>query len=156
MDMPPSRYRVVEQGRRLVVIDTQAGAPVNPVPPSVPEMPGEKRRRMEAPRAADRPAALRPPQAEPPGRYAGGEGYSFVTARWYDDEGPRRIRLSPDGQAQLLTVLLVLLGIVAFFAVLLQWVILFPLAFVLLNPKARGALRAAATTAITAVDKTEG
>lgn len=156
MDMPPSRYRVVEQGRRLVVIDTQAGEPVNPVPPSVPEMPGEKRRRMEAPRAADRPAPPRLPRAEPPGRYAGGEGYSFVTARWYDDEGPRRIRLSPDGQAQLLVVLLVLLGIIAFFTVLLQWVILFPLAFVLFNAKARGALRAAATTAITAADKSEG
>lgn len=152
MDMPPSRYRVVEQGRRLVVIDTLAGEPVHPLPPSTPEMPGETRRRLEAPRALDRPA----PRPEPRGRYAGGEGFSFTTARWYDDEGPRRIRPGPDGQAQLFTVLLVFVGIAAFFAVLLGWVLAFPLAFVLLNAKARGALRAAATTALTAVDKTEG
>ena len=155
MDMPPSRYRVVEQGRRLVVIDTLAGEAVHPIPRSVPEMPGETRRRMEAPRPQDRPAP-RARTPEPAGRYAGGEGFSFVTARWYDDEGPRRIRLNLDGQAQLFTVLLVLLGITAFFAVLFSWMLIFPLAFVLFNPKARGALRAAATTAITAVDKSEG
>jgi hypothetical protein len=36
MDMPPSRYRVVEQGRRLVVIDTLAGEPVRPVTSPLP------------------------------------------------------------------------------------------------------------------------
>lgn len=152
--MPPSRYRVVEQGRRLVVIDTLAGGPVHPVP-SAPEMPGETRRRMEAPRPQDRPA-LRAPKPEPPGRYAGGAGPSFVTARWYDKEGPRTIRLGPDGPTQLGMVLLVLLVVGGFLAVLIGWPLLFLLGFLALNAKARDGLRTAVTTGLTALNADEG
>src|SRR5204862_472732 len=98
MDMPPTRYRVVEQGRRLVVIDTLAGGPVRPVP-GAPEMPGERRRRMEAPRPRDRVAPrLRKP--EPRGPHANGDGLGFTTARWFDDEGPRTIRIDQEGQGR--------------------------------------------------------
>ncbi|MDG2533694.1 hypothetical protein P6144_08555 [Sphingomonas sp. HITSZ_GF] len=152
--MPPSRYRVVEQGRRLVVIDTQAGGPVHPVP-SAPEMPGEKRRRMEAPRPSDRPAP-RPTRPEPRGRYAGGEGIGFTTAPWFDKEAPRTIRINQEGQTQLGIVLLVLLVVGGFLIAAIGWPIAIVLGFLALNPKTRDGLRTAATTWITALDSSEG
>lgn len=155
MDMPPSRYRVVEQGRRLVVIDTLAGGPVHPVP-AAPEMPGEKRRRMEAPRPSDRPAPRPSDRPEPRGRYAGGEGPSFTTARWFDKEGPRTIRLNQDGQTQLGIVLLVLLVVGGFFVAIIGWPILLLLGFLALNAKARDGFRTAATTWLTALNANEG
>ncbi|MDF2384530.1 hypothetical protein JMG10_23865 [Nostoc ellipsosporum NOK] len=147
MDMPPSRYRVVEQGRRLVVIDTLAGEPVRPVP-AAPEMPGEKRRRMEAPR----PASPSPPR----GRDAGGEGFGLVTARWYDNEAPRTIRIDRDGQTQLGVALLVLIVVGGFFLAVIGWPALIVLGFLLFNPKARGGLRTAATSWLTALDAKGG
>lgn len=36
MDAPPGRYRVEEKGGRLIVVDTQSGAPVTPPPPAGP------------------------------------------------------------------------------------------------------------------------
>lgn len=155
MDMPPSRYRVVEQGRRLVVIDRLSGGPIHPVPPSMPEMPGEKRRRMEAPRALDRPAP-RATKPEPRGRYAGGEGLSFTTARWFDKEGPRTIRISQDGQGQAALVLAILFVVAIFFIAIIGWPILLILGFLALNAKARDGFRTAATTWLTALDANEG
>ncbi|MBQ1497805.1 MAG: hypothetical protein IIZ38_05790 [Sphingomonas sp.] len=147
MDMPPSRYRVVEQGRRLVVIDTLAGEPVRPVP-AAPEMPGEKRRRMEAPRPASPP----PPR----GRDAGGEGFSLVTARWFDNDAPRSIRIDRDGQAQLGMALLVLVVVAGFFLTVIGWPAVIVLGILLFNPKARGGLRTAATAWLTALDRKGG
>ncbi|MBN8810062.1 MULTISPECIES: hypothetical protein [unclassified Sphingomonas] len=154
MDMPPSRYRVVEQGRRLVVIDTLAGEPVRPVP-SAPEMPGERRRRMEAPRPRDRAAPpLRRP--EPGGRHAGGEGLGFTTARWFDDKGPRTIRIGPESQGQIAVVAAILLVVAIFCIAIIGWPALFVLGFLALNPKTRGGLRAAATGWLTALDRGGG
>jgi hypothetical protein len=150
MDMPPTRYRVVEQGRRLVVIDNWAGAPVRPVTAPPPEMPGERRGRMEAPKPA--PSV----RAEARGRYAGGEGFSFVTARLYDDEGPRRIRMNKEGQTQLVAIAAVLAVVLVFLVVVAGWLLFFPLVVLALNPKARGGLRTAATTWLTALDTSEG
>jgi len=149
--MPPTRYRVVEQGRRLVVIDNWTGAPVQPTAAPSPQTPTGQRRRIEAPPVRpDTPAA-----AEPSGRYAGGEGVSFVTARWYDAEGPRRIRLSKDGQTQLVAAGAVTVVVLVLLALLAGWLLLFPLAFLLLNPKGRGGLRTAAATWLTALDQSE-
>ena len=156
MDMPPSRYRVVEQGRRLVVIDTLAGRSVTP--PAIasrPEMPSDRPRTMEAPRP--QPQRRPPPgKPEPRGRYAGGEGFSFETARWFDNEGPRTIRIGKDSQTQLLAVLVVVLGLGFVLAMLLGWVLAFPVAFVIFHEKTRIALRAAATTWLTALNANEG
>ncbi|NYT41697.1 hypothetical protein HZY97_13070 [Sphingomonas sp. R-74633] len=154
MDMPPTRYRVVEQGRRLVVIDNWTGGPVqNTARP--PEMPGERRRALQAPPPA--PAPARPaPRSELRGRYAGGEGLSFTTARWFDNEGPRTIRVSQDGQTQLGIVLIVMLVVGGFFIAIIGWPIALVLAFLVLNPKVRGGLRTAATTWLTALDANEG
>jgi hypothetical protein len=153
MDMPPTRYRVVEQGRRLVVIDNWTGGPVQNTAARPPEMPGERRAAMQAPP----PAPARPaPRSEPRGRYAGGEGLRFVTARWFDNEGPRTIRINQDGQTRLGMVLLVMLVVGAFFIAIIGWPIALVLGFVALNAKARGGLRTAATTWLTALDANEG
>ncbi len=149
MDMPPTRYRVVEQGRRLIVIDTQAGR--SSAPPVF-----VSRREM----VSGRPDALeaRRPQAggaEPRGRYAGGEGFSFVTARWYDGAGPRRIRLDPDGTTQLIAVLLIGLVVAGFLVTLIGWPILLVLGFLAFNPKVRAGLGKAGATWLTALDKSQ-
>jgi hypothetical protein len=77
MRAPPTRYRIVERGRRLEVIDTWTGAPAS--------------------RAAGGPRLLRPADAlapaEPAQEGAGiADGSSFTTRPWYDDKAPRRIR----------------------------------------------------------------
>ncbi|WP_137862882.1 MULTISPECIES: hypothetical protein [unclassified Sphingomonas] len=154
MDMPPTRYRVVEQGRRLVVIDTLAGGPVRPVP-GAPEMPGERRRRMEAPRPRDRVAPrLRKP--EPRGPHANGDGLGFTTARWFDDEGPRTIRIDQEGQGQIAIVAAILLVVAIVCIAIIGWPVMFVLGFLALNPKTRGGLRTAATTWLTALNADEG
>jgi len=154
MDMPPSRYRVVEQGRRLVVIDTLAGRSVTP--PAIasrPEMPSDRPRTMEAPRLQPqhRPTPGKP---EPRGRYAGGEGFSFTTAPWFDKEGPRTIRIGTDAQGQLVGALMVALVVMIFLVAFVGWWIVFALVFVGLNAKARDGFRTAATTWLTAIDST--
>ncbi|MEP9358990.1 hypothetical protein [Sphingomonas sp. KR3-1] len=156
--MPPSRYRVVEQGRRLVVVDSWSGEPVQRVAAPPPEMPGEQRRKMEAPPAPPpRPSPRPQPGPAPaPAGYPGDEGVSFVTARWYDNEGPRRIRLNQDGQGQLAAVLLVILAALVVLVLVIGWPIALPLAFVLFNTKVRDGLRTAVTTGLTAVDTGKG
>ncbi len=162
MDMPPTRYRVVEQGRRLIVIDTLAGRSI--APPAVTvrtEIFADRPRTMEAPRSQPRPqqprSGTRPTSGapEPRGRYAGGEGFSFVTARWYDGEGPRRVRLDQDGTTQLVAVLLIALVVAGFFVTLIGWPILLVLGFLAFNPKTRTGLRTAGATWLTALDKSE-
>ncbi|MET0309726.1 MAG: hypothetical protein ABW023_13550 [Sphingomonas sp.] len=72
MKPPPTRYRVVERGRRLVVIDTLTGAPVSQHPDS------------------GTPAA--PPVRQSP---AGIDDGSVLTTRpWYDEKAPRTVRLN--------------------------------------------------------------
>jgi hypothetical protein len=156
MDMPPSRYRVVEQGRRLVVIDTLEGEPVQRIAVPPPEMPGEHRREMQAPPAPP-PRRPRPGAApQPAASYPGDTGASFVTARWYDSEGPRRIRLSQDSQGQLALMLLVPLAVLVVLVLVIGWPIAFPLAFIVLNAKVRDGIRTAVTTALTAIDTGKG
>lgn len=159
MDMPPTRYRVVEQGRRLIVIDTQAGrSSAPPVVVSRPELFADRRSAMEAPRP---PSPVRsqprpmPGTPEPRGRHAGGEGFSFVSARWYDGEGPRRIRLDQDGMTQLVAVLLIGLVVAGFFVTLIGWPILLVLGFLVFNPKVRAGLRTAGATWLTALDRAQ-
>lgn len=150
MDMPPTRYRVVEQGRRLVVIDSWTGGPVHPAVKG----PADRPRAMEAPRPQPQsPPRPGPAGPEPRGRYAGGEGFSFVTARWYDGAGPRRVRLDQDGTTQLVAVLLIALVVAGFFVTLIGWPILLVLGFLVFNPKVRAGLRTAGATWLTALDR---
>lgn len=146
--MPPTRYRVVEQGRRLIVIDNRVDRSVRPTATPRPEMPAERPRTLSAPRPNP------PGKLEPRGRYAGGEALGFVTARWYDDEGPRRIRLDADGRTQLVAVGLIALAVGAFMVALVGWPILLVLGFLLFQPKARRGARSAATVWLTALDST--
>jgi hypothetical protein len=98
---PPSRYRVVERDRRLVVVDTwdkctpPAGVPTSPTPPT-----------SRAPRPDLRGTMGAPPQRT--GAIGGllvtlacggamdGEWHPILTTRdYYDARGPREIVLSP-------------------------------------------------------------
>ncbi|MBB4099872.1 hypothetical protein GGR46_003444 [Sphingomonas kyeonggiensis] len=152
--MPPTRYRVVEQGRRLVVIDTLAGRSV--APPAVtarPEIFADRPRTMGAPRPQSQPRPM-PRASEPRGRDSGGEGFSFTTAPWFDKQAPRRIRIGTDAQGQLIGGLMVAIVVLIFLFALIGWPIAFVLAFVVFNAKVRDGFRTAATTWLTALDAT--
>lgn len=84
MDMPPSRYKVVEKGRRLVVIDRLTGEAVRHQMPSAPM-------RMAEPQRAE----MRRPEPIARGKPIG-TGRVFTTSNWYDDKAPRRLELSDD------------------------------------------------------------
>jgi hypothetical protein len=106
MDMPPTRYRVVEKGRRLIVIDRLRGERIESRIVDTPE--GRSPRRIEA---RDRPmsapvSAPSPARRAEPRRLAGsgtqtGSGMVVSTQRWFDDRGPRRIRVDTDGEGKL-------------------------------------------------------
>lgn len=121
---PPSRFKVVERGRRLEVIDTQAG---------------------DAPtRSARRPAAA--PQDRPAGWWPCATRFDgtveFETRAFYDEKAPRRITLDPGtaqrlGYARWVVASTVVLAVVV---VLLQpWLLVGTLA--LANPALRARLR---------------
>lgn len=96
-EVPPSRYRVIERGRRLEVIDTRAPTP----PPGQPAAPPT---RSGVPRTGALPRVV---------RYDGTR--AWTTQPWYDDRGPRQVTLMPGAVQQLLVVgaaaLLVLAGL---------------------------------------------
>lgn len=82
MDMPPSRYRVEERGRRLIVIDRASGQEVRPA---------------AAPRTRWK-FGLKRPQAAPD---------SFVTRSWFDAKAPRTIKLNYVAHSRLTTLRMV-------------------------------------------------
>lgn len=135
MDMPPTRFRVIERGRRLEVIDTRAASG------SVVSALGRDDGR-ERPRAT---GWLRQT------RFDGSADWR--THRLYDAKGPRTIALDP-GRAVIARVvpagivaLVLVLGLVIAFS---PWVLagLFALA----NPKVRGNVRDATTRMIDRLD----
>lgn len=79
-EAPPGRYRVVERGRRLVVIDTRTGQPAARAPapgaaPAIPPRPPGAAVESTAPRTIDDRS-----------------GASILrTSRFYDLKGPREI-----------------------------------------------------------------
>jgi VIT1/CCC1 family predicted Fe2+/Mn2+ transporter len=162
MDMPPTRFRVVERGRRLEVIDTATGRAIGDKPRSdragssvasaradTPLMLDQVVGRASVPRSktAPQPGAL--PRAT---RFDG--TVSFTTRTFYDDHAPRTVTLNP-ARAKILRgvafVALVLLIITPALLLMLAWSsfpLLVVLAAVVFNPKVRERLRAGVTSLI--------
>ncbi|WP_448662561.1 hypothetical protein ACG3SL_18140 [Sphingomonas sp. CJ20] len=91
MQPPPTRYKVVERGRRLLVIDSWTGAEATK---PLPAEPAARGRTDRPPRAIARARhGTNPVVANPvaPAELAPGD-VMFTTRRWYDDRAPRRIR----------------------------------------------------------------
>jgi hypothetical protein len=139
-ELPPSRYRVIERGRRLEVIDTLAGrrpayvAEARPQPWASAD--GADRPATELADDTPRPAAIeeRMPAARPPapagsmpeappnflinaaGVFGSGrdrDGRLLLnTARWYDAKGPRTIALDQAAERKLGAAVLVVMAIV--------------------------------------------
>ena len=133
MDMPPSRYKVVEEGRRLVVVDRLTGERVRHQIHAQPHRPDMLR--IDAPRRETR--APRPS--------AGGAARTFTTDSWYDAKAPRTLVLDDDKLGALMIAggVAACLALIAFY--FFGFVALFVAAFLLLQKGARGALRGGAT-----------
>lgn len=131
-DAPPSRYKVVERGRRLIVIDTRSGQPatreVKPTPSSRSPMPVSAPIESTAPRTIDDrsgAAILR-------------------TMPFYDLKGPREIVLTQDFTNRLGRA--VAGWMIAFFGFAVLATLLFPLLWLLplfasFQPKVHAAFR---------------
>ncbi|WP_447727923.1 hypothetical protein [Sphingomonas koreensis] len=130
-DAPPSRYKVVERERRLVVIDTRTGQPATRAPaPAASAMPHPSTVPVEhtAPRSVDDRS-----------------GATILrTSRLYDHKGPREIVMTQafsDRLSRAIGGWLFAFFVFAVVATLVfPWLWLLPLA-PLFQPKARAALR---------------
>ena len=126
-DIPPPRYRVIERGRRLEVIDTLTGnAPISRVPVPVTR---DARLRLSLPRQT---------------RFDGSA--DLTTSRLYDDKAPRLVKLDSVAAAQLSRAKLA--AIIALFVyvialIWLPWLLAAPV--LLLQNGARKPVRAAIT-----------
>ena len=136
MKPPPTRYRVVEKGRRLVVIDTLTGAPVR------------EHRDPASPASPARPVRQSPAGVD--------DGSVFTTRPWYDAKGPRTVRLNYASRKQLENSRFVIAIVVAVCVALsfLLWPF-FPLLLVVLlvQPKLRQQARAAVTRWVDGLDQ---
>ncbi len=148
MDMPPSRYKVVEQGRRLVVIDTYSGRPASA---PVQERMRAPARTVEAARDSRSAARQPPPRGSAP---AGLDSAKILTTqRWFDDKAPRRVILDETGGGSFGIALAVILGAIAFAFVLMGWPVLVIGGVLLFNGAARAALRKASTRWLDGLDQ---
>lgn len=128
IDAPPGRYKVVERGRRLVVIDMRTG----------------RSAARESPAGEATPPTL-PVDTAAPGGIAGRGGHAVLTtSRIYDLKGPRRIAMTPAFNARFGRVAgggLISLVIVGTVVTMLFPVLWLFAALALLQPKLRGGLR---------------
>jgi len=155
MRPPPSRYKVVERGRRLEVIDTRTGKPASS---SVPlPLAGGARGGGDLGRGRD--GDLSGPPASGRGATGAGAGVDseiFLTRRWFDDKAPRAIRMNYANRARLLSLRW---GVAIAVALLVGLSFLFwPLAIFLVfalatGPKLRAQLRAASTSWLDGLDQ---
>jgi hypothetical protein len=132
---PPSRYQVVERGRRLVVIDRQTGRPAAREP--------ALHDRAVAGRPAERPGA-RPIEASP-GKVDDRSGAAILTTSpFYDLKAPRRIVMDDRFNERFGKLLggWLIGGFVALAVafVIFPWLIVLPVVL-LFQPKARAAIR---------------
>jgi hypothetical protein len=133
MKPPPTRYRVVEKGRRLVVIDTLTGAPVR--------------------EHGDPSAPARQPVRQSP---AGVDDGSVITTQlWYDDKAPRTVRMNYASRQQIKNFRFVIAIAVAVLVVLgfLFWPLLVVVGVLLAQPKLHKQARAAVTRWIDGLDQ---
>lgn len=136
MRPPPSRYRVVERGRRLEVIDTrQRGVARAPADPA--------RRGSIADRL--------------PRRIAFDGSARLVTARFYDDKGPRTIALDP---ANATIVRWAEIGLILVAAICVALVVFAPWLLVVIpllaDKRVRQPVRAAVTRWLDTVEREAG
>lgn len=133
--IPPSRYKVVERGRRLVVIDTHTGRPAarqhHAAPPPVPQ-------------PLDR-AVPRPVESAEPSRVDDRSGSQVITtAAFYDLKAPRRIVLTEEVSTRLSRAIggwvIGLFFFVMFATILFPWLLVAPV-IILLQPKTRLVIR---------------
>lgn len=149
MDAPGTRYKVVERGRRLEVIDTWNGnatvTPSRPAPaPRAPQRDASSAREaLKAARRAHRPPveAIRAPKLDQRGRGL------LQTRPWYDAKGPRQIVITQQGEEKLKGLRIVVFAGLIILAVMafLFWPLLFILPFLAFNEGTRRGLRSAAT-----------
>jgi len=138
-DMPPTRFRVVERGRRLEVIDTQAGQ----TPPA---------RRTEAPSPMDG----KTPRFKLPEKIRFDGGGSWATDSFYDTKGPRTLTLDAGAMRKLRYAGAGLVALVIVWALLAAIVpALWGAPLLLINSKVRDTLREQATTFIDGLDSDE-
>jgi hypothetical protein len=126
MDMPPTRYRIVERGRRLEVIDSWKGEPVRPPQPASPS------KRRSSPLLH---------------KLGSGDGTGFTTSALYDAKGPRTLRLDYAAVARLRQVRFVLaIGVAVLVALAFYSLWAIAVLFALFaNTKVRSGLRDAIT-----------
>jgi hypothetical protein len=157
MQPPPSRYKVVERGRRLEVIDTRTGKPASSVP--LPLAGGVRGGAIGRGRDGNLTGPPPTPPASGRGAQAGSAGLdsdTFVTKRWFDDKAPRTIRLNYANRARLLNLRWIVAVAIALLVVLSFW--FWPLAILLVfavafGPKLRAQLRVASTRWLDGLDQ---
>jgi hypothetical protein len=140
MDVPPSRYKVVEQGRRLVVIDTWNGD--RPVTRQAPR--ADSPARPATPQQAR--AALRPAQRKRAGNAGMGVPDTVITTQpWFDAKGPRQVKLNPSAQGLGLAVAIAGIAGTIYVLAMWGWPPLAVVAFFLAQKRVREGARAGAT-----------
>jgi hypothetical protein len=152
MDMPPTRYKVVERGRRLIVVDAQSGAPVTGLDRDQQARIDGLRQRLDAPEPrrsvpvpppAPRPSlsSASPPSASP----FAADDKILTTQEWFDDKAPRRLRIGQNHQTGLLAAVVgfFVVGTAAFF--ILGWPALVVAGFFLSYKAVRQGIRGAIT-----------
>lgn len=134
-DVPPSRYQVVERGRRLVVIDRQTGRPAAREPGS--------QDRAVAQRPAER-IGERPIEASPSKVDDRSGAAILTTSPIYDLKAPRRIVMDDRFNERFGKLLggWLIGGFIALAVafVIFPWLIVLPLVL-LFQPKSRAAIR---------------
>jgi hypothetical protein len=162
MDMPPSRYRVVERGRRLIVIDRQTGAPASGLPPADQRRIDVLADRLRMPEPGRSPDLAPPPRSEPQAAMRGlrasaarSDPNTLHTAAWYDEKGPRAIPLSPEGKQKLqsMGIASVVVLIIFAFSLYFFWPVLFVIGFAAMRKEARAALRKGVTRVLDTINQ---
>jgi len=166
MDMPPSRYRVEERGRRLVVIDRKTGREVSHAKSPLPLARGVGGGDDRAGRRRSREA----PPPSPPASGRGAQGWkfglkqtratpdSFVTRSWFDAKAPRTIKLNYTAHSRLATLRFggaILIALLVTGSFLFWPWFPFTVAAVLTPPKTRERLREASTRWIDGFDQAD-
>jgi hypothetical protein len=143
MDMPPSRYRVVERGRRLIVVDSQTGAPITGLHAEDQARIDALKQRLEAPQQAPRrdppprpftaPSSPPPPPLRAPGPAGLGDPGILTTQPWFDSKAPRRVRIAESNSTKVAIVAVASLFAVVTLFVMFDWPGLVVAAVILLN-----------------------